>query len=404
VASRLDGKALRAGIKPIFETVVDRSQWHFNDGGDEVEVVLDRGEVVVEAGSAPIHEVELELIQGSPARIFDFARELNGSVPLRIGVLTKSERGYRLLDGDQRASVKAERVAFSTERSAGDGFQTIAMGCIRHFRLNESLFTRDRSGAALHQARVAFRRLRSAMSLFAPAIGDEELAPLREELRWISGPLGSARDLDVFFQKRIAPAAVSPELWSQLLRQREEAFDGAIEALESERFRRLMITLVQWTATGPWLNAGGELAAWREQPLHDFAVSALDRLWRKLKKRGRHLARLDDEERHRARIAGKKLRYGSEFFASLFSDKKSRARHAAFVAALEHLQEELGDLNDIVAARALVDRIGAKLGSEASRDELIRLANRAPDAEKQKHLAAGGAAYQALFKEGPFWR
>ena len=145
------------------------------------------------------------------------------------------------------------------------------------------------------------RRLRSAISLFRPVGADADAMIV--ELRWISGLLGAARDLDVFVQKRLKPAENSPALWSQLLDEREAAMDAAIDGLDSERFRTMMISLVQWIAAGKWLDAAGEAGAWCEQPLRDFASTALDRLWRKLRKRGRNLAELDDDDRHRARIA-----------------------------------------------------------------------------------------------------
>jgi inorganic triphosphatase YgiF len=401
---RLGRKGLPASVEPQFETVVDRSEWHVAQGEDEVQLVLDQGEVATQAASAPIMEVELELMRGSATRLFDLARELNGSVPLRLGVLTKSERGYRLLDGAKRGVVKVEPIALTRDMTTGEGFQAIAFACLRHFRLNEPLFTGDREGAALHQARVAFRRLRSALSLFAPAIEDDALESIRCDLRWISGPLGAARDLDVFVQKRMDPTMISPDLWSQVVAQREAAFDEAIAALESKRFRALMISLAQWIATGKWREADGEASAWREQPLGDFASFALDRLWHKMRKRGRHLAGLDDDERHRARIAGKKLRYASEFFTSLFEGKKSRAGHAAFVKALENLQEQLGSLNDLVTAGSLSADIASHIKGESARKELLAASTGGTHAEKPALLAAGEDAYGALLKAGPFWR
>ncbi|MFD2429345.1 CHAD domain-containing protein [Sphingobium scionense] len=62
-----------------------------------------------------------------------------------------------------------------------------------------------------------------------------------------------------------------------------------------------------------------------------------------MKRKGKHLAKRSDERRHQARIAAKKLRYASEFFAPLFPKNKPQRRHAAFSAMLEKLQDDLGD-------------------------------------------------------------
>jgi CHAD domain-containing protein len=242
------------------------------------------------------------------------------------------------------------------------------------------------------------------MSLFAPIIAGPELESIRGELRWISSLLGAARDLDVFVQKRLDPARTSPDLWAELLDQREAAFDGAIAALNSERFRALMISLVQWIETGQWIDEIGDRAVSREQPIGDFAVAALDRLWRKVRKRGKHLNRLEDEERHRLRIAAKKLRYASEFFAALFDGKKRRARRAEFGHAMEDMQEQLGALNDLATALSISTRIAGHVRPQSLRQELMEAAVVAAHGEKEPLLAGAEKAYRELALAGAFWR
>ncbi len=69
--AKLGKKALGRGVEPRFETIVDRSEWRIVDQDNEVELVLDRGEVAAEAASAPISEIELELLRGPAMRLFD---------------------------------------------------------------------------------------------------------------------------------------------------------------------------------------------------------------------------------------------------------------------------------------------------------------------------------------------
>ena len=402
--AKLGKKALGRAIEPMFETIIDRSVWRIVEQDNEVELVLDRGEVAANAASASIDEVELELLRGPAMRLFDLALELNESVPLRVSVLTKSERGYRLLDGNKRSVTKAEAITLSPDQTTGEGFQAIVFACIRHFRMNEALFADDRESAALHQMRVSLRRLRSALSLFKSMIGDFELAALRQELRWISSLLGQGRDLDVFVQKRLDPGRTSPELWSAVVGQREAAFDAAIEAVNSERFRSLMIGMVQWLTLGKWRSFIDDAAAVREQPLGKFSSAMLDDLSRKVAKRGRHLARLDDEERHKVRIAGKKIRYASEFFGSLYGGGKQPNNYRAFVGALEDLQEQLGSLNDLVTAQTLSAAIASSLTSVSAREELFEHQASGQAGERKKLLKAGEAAYDKLIEASPFWR
>src|SRR3546814_12195228 len=64
---------------------------------------------------------------------------------------------------------------------------------------------RNRDIEGVHQMRVALRRLRSALSLFAPALPAALTDPLIAELRWLNGPLGRKRDIDVFLAETLVP-------------------------------------------------------------------------------------------------------------------------------------------------------------------------------------------------------
>jgi CHAD domain-containing protein len=150
---------------------------------------------------------------------------------------------------------------------------------------------------------------------------------------------------------------------------------------------------------GDWLRSGAA-----QRPLGDFAEEALERLWRKFSKRGRHLAALGDEERHELRIVAKKLRYATEFLAALYDEpKKRRARHASFVKALEDVQEKLGTLNDLVIADGLSRKMAEGL-SEDARSELLDSVESHPFADKERLLAESATAFDALAEVRPFWR
>lgn len=384
-------RAESAALGPSFSATVQRTLWRLVDVDSEIEMILDDGEIVADGRRAPILEIELELRRGPPQALFALARQLGASMPLRLGVLSKNERGNLLRDGAFGKPVKAAPARTSADMTAGAAFQAIASACIRQFRMNEPLFVLGRDGGALHQVRVAFRRLRSAFSMFAAITSDDRRGHIREGLRWISVILGEARDLDVFVAKQLKPDDAPAKVRAAALAERDRAFDRAIAALDSDRFRSLMLDLVEWLATGDWLSADHPTAQRRDQPVKLFAQSMLDRFWRGVKKRGRNLAELGDEPRHDVRIAGKKLRYGSEFFAPLYAGAKVAKRRDAFVAALEDLQTHLGDLNDIVTARTLSERFAWAPTSDAEPDNAAL-------------LAASERAHSRLIEIGPFWR
>ena len=291
-------------VAPAFAVQVERRSWMVEEGDARIELVLDRGEVAIADRASPICEIELELKSGRPHALFAFARRVDAVAPVRLGVQSKSERGYRLT-GPVSSTVKAEPVGLTDELSAAEAFRVIVRSCLRHYRLNEALLLIGRDADALHQARVALRRLRSAFSIFKPVVAGKRQLALRDELRWLAAELGRARNLDVLLGRSATGA-----LHDRVAAAREAAYDRVHEVLGSARVRTLMLDLVEWTAIGDWLEVPDTEAA-RNQPARAFACTSLDRLRRRVKKGGREIIRADDETRHELRKDAKKLRYGA---------------------------------------------------------------------------------------------
>jgi inorganic triphosphatase YgiF len=374
----------------LFEVAVERRTWNVEEEGAQIEVVLDQGAIRSGGREEAVCEIELELKGGKPAALFSLARKLDAIAPVHIGVLSKAARGYRLTKKPRQA-FKAEAVTLDPEMDAATAFQHIAQTCLRQFRLNEAALLAHQAPEALHQARVALRRLRSAFSVFSPLFeGDSQAAALRTELREIAGILGEARNLDVL----IARAGAGP-LHDRLQSARDEAYANVAVALASPRARSLMLDLMEWLTSGPWLTDAGEHKQ-RAEPARAFAQTALDRYRRKVKKGGHRLAKAGDEARHDLRKDAKKLRYAAEFFASLFDEKKSRRRYARFIAALEDMQDHLGVLNDLATAP---DEI-RKLGLEGDPDAQALLGSDA----KASLITAAAEAHEALVDAKRFWR
>lgn len=373
-------------LAPVFAVTVTRRQKLIATPAGGVEIALDRGEVTAGAARTPVREVELELKSGDPAVLFALARRVREVAAVRIGVLAKSDRGHLLAEGPP-AAYKSSPVALQDGMTAGEAFRAVVLACLRQFRLNEDLLRESRAPEALHQARVALRRLRSAFSVFRPAIGGDRAAVLRADLRWLAGTLGEARDIDV-----LAGRAEEP-LRGHLLAAREAAYDRAEAALASARARDLLLDLIEWLVTGDWLTAE-ETAEVRDAPLTDFAVRALTRRRRRLKRDGEDLEKATDEARHELRKEAKKLRYAVEFFAALFATGKTGRRRARFAAGLEALQDRLGDLNDLATAPELLRELGLE-------EEAAAL----PSPGKRKRLIRDAAeAHEDLMDEKRFWK
>jgi inorganic triphosphatase YgiF len=400
-------------LAPAFATLVQRRARAVRYGASQIEVAFDEGRIETPNGDTPLWELELELKEGRPEDLFTLAQALAETVPLRLGALSKSARGFSLLDGTLRRPSKARPVSLADDASAGDAFRAIAFACLAHLRLNEDVFLHTRDAEALHQLRVALRRLRSAFTLFKPVLAqDAAAATLREEIKRITEPFGHARNLDVFLAETLpAEMAKRPDeaglddLRERLEAERARAHDGVLATLESQEWRGLILDVAAWLETGAWRT--GPAAPDRDAPAADFAAQVLDKALRRIRKRGRHLDRLEAEERHRVRIEAKKLRYGAEFFASLYTEKKLRKRHKAFVSALSDLQDHLGTLNDQATAHTVLAGLVAVPDPQEMPGETAFAAGLAAgdnEVDGRKLLKAAAEAHSELVEVKPFWR
>lgn len=366
-------------LVPVTRSQVRRTSWMLDQGCATIQLDFDEGEITAGEASQRFSELEFELLGGEPAGLLVAARAITERLPARIGVLSKAERGDRLASGAFGRITKAAAVDVEPGMSVAEAYEVMVHACLKHYGLNEPLVIAERRAAALHQTRVAMRRLRSAFTLFKSAVADVEYQYLREELRWFTAQLGDARNLDVYLQRD------HPDLERGLLEaRREAAYDKAVGAMCSPRFRRLGLELVAWTAFGPWRRSKPA-----RRPVGDYAGRRLQRLWDGIAAAGPMLARLDEVDRHELRIQVKKMRYAIEFLRGLYPG--SRDEQKRFAAAAADLQESLGMLNDLATAR--------ELGSAPAGDDWL-----IGEPEERIHLREAEQAFRDLERVGPFWR
>jgi len=376
-------------IAPIFHSIVSRRTFDVTEGESQIEVAADTGEITAGGTSVPVSELELELKSGAPQDLFTLARKLDAVAPVRLGVLTKPERGYRLSGSRAGRAEKAADLDLDPAMPAAAAFEAIAHNCIRQFRLNEALLMTEDRASAVHQARVALRRLRSAFTLFRPMLRDDLYQHLKDELRWLAGSLGDARDLDV-----LIPRITDKALSARLEKARQQAYAAARQALASPRARGLMLDLAEWLALGDW-RIDPANPALPEQSIAERAAEILDKHFKRITRDGENLASLDDEARHEVRIDAKKLRYAAEFFTGLFQEERSVRRATAFLAALKELQQHLGDLNDMATAPATLGALGL---NAKTIDQLI------DHKDREKLLENAEQAWEQLVDVKRFWK
>ena len=328
-------KVLNGSLRPVFATRVERTAYPVRQGRSRIEAALDRGRVWAGDRSLDLCELELELKGGPHQGVYALAKRLIEAAPLRLSFVSKAERGYRLLSGQTAGeAIRQAKVKLDPGMTTRQAFQAIASAALRQWAGNAGVLATARRPEALHQMRVALRRLRTAMQLFEPVVADDGFVRLTEELKWLAGELDLGRDTDVLIEETFRPAARRLHqqagmsgLGERLLKSRTKASDRVIEMLAQPRHLNLVLDTAAWIDCGHWADPGdprhGPLA---DRPIRVMACEGLDQLRRHVKKRGRRLERLDPERRHELRIRAKRLRYGLEFFSGLYERDRDQGQ------------------------------------------------------------------------------
>ncbi|MES2356599.1 MAG: CHAD domain-containing protein [Pseudomonadota bacterium] len=333
------------------------------DGG-EVEIAIDEGNVLVGKKQTPISELEVELKSGNPVAVFDFGRRLLADVPLAIGIVSKAERGYALVCREKLSvPQRALSVEFEPSTTVDDAFTTIFTECLGHLLGNVEGVVSGRDPEYLHQLRVAVRRLRGALTVFGDVAPKAVLAGISNELREAGQTLGEARNWDVLLHETIPDyeksegVTITAELASQLQRDAQRVKANARRLVRSRQFTDLLLAIGACVVGRAWRqNATESTLNALSDSVGVFAVYAIQKRRRQLKKRVAAIEADDLETLHAIRIAAKKLRYSVQFFASLFP-----AKHVEpYANALAEIQNLLGRTNDMATASKLLAGVAAR--------------------------------------------
>ena len=211
---------------------------------------------------------------------------------------------------------------------------------------------------ALHDMRVATRRMRAAFDVFGDAFNPKILKVHLKGLRRTGRGLGHVRDLDVFMEKAsIYIKGLSGEASSGLdpllgtwLNQRELARQEMLNYLNSEdyqQFKKLFNIFLQTPLLGEKKNANQAVP--EPNLVRDIAPVLVYSRLASVRAFDAILESATVSQLHALRIEFKKLRYTLEYFREVLG-----ADCEAVIQEIKGLQDHLGDLNDAdVACRLL---------------------------------------------------
>ena len=402
-------KALRKGtLAPAFSTSVARTTQAlaFPDG-TEATLAVDLGRIVAPdrgrgARGMRIAEVELELSRGDRRRPLELATRLAADLPLLVEPRSKAERGYALADAVDPSPSRARDVEFADDATAHEAIASVIGECLRQIAHN-AVGLREagpQDPEWVHQLRIGVRRLRSTFAFADGLVDVVAVEALRHETRWVLDALGTARDLDVFVGETLpaaardlaqsgrddgAASAALEGLARRAATRRRAARAAALECVGSARFTRFELA-AETFAHDVRTAAPAGTGSLRDDHAQRFATRLVAKRARRLDKAAARLAHAGADERHRVRIAAKKLRYATEFFASLFPRKRARS----YRKALAELQQVLGEFNDAAVAPRVASAIA---GPAAAATATIESWSAARASASARRLDAAWAAF-----------
>ncbi|MFJ2057520.1 CHAD domain-containing protein [Streptomyces sp. NPDC087908] len=362
LAGLLRSRVRDAEVVPVVRLRSERDVRHLLDGDGtllaELSVDTVHAERLIGEGSAAWTEIEVELADDADPAVLDAVEKRLRKADIRpAGAASKLARAL-----DETGGGPGTPPAPARTGTAGAAVLTYVRAQVDAIVLHDPAVRRDLPDA-VHQLRVACRRLRSAFKTYRRVLDREVTDPLGEELKWLAGELGVARDQEVLDARLRARVTELPRTLvlgpvRARLRRRDAAHGKrarrqALAALDSDRYLALLTALDALLTDPPF----------REDADHD-APAVLARAVRKdhdrLADRVGHALSLDpgherDLALHEARKAAKRARYAAE--AARPTLGKPAKRLGKKVKAVQSL---LGEHQDAVVAREAVRELGVQ--------------------------------------------
>lgn len=217
----------------------------------------------------------------------------------------------------------------------------------------------------LHKLRVALRRLRTLWWVFQPLLDKQDARSHRGEFKSLAAAAGKTRNWDVL--RELLSAAQSGDSFDALIarvhQQRSSALTFSKRIIGNAGVERIVEHAVRVARN----QIEAQTAPMR---LDEFATTRAERAEVMLKKRIKRVAsnpNADYAELHEIRIAGKRLRYSLEFLAPVLD-----GHYLATIERLAQVQQQLGDLNDLVTGETLLREYAFQLGESHASKKAIK--------------------------------
>lgn len=296
-----------------------------------------------------LHELEAEILDGPSTALKSLAALLAEAFGYPASSTSKFEVAFERLKVDVPSKKPPENLKVRPEDRLDLAVRKILTYQLLRFREQILGVRLDIDTEFVHQARVATRRMRSALRLFQDAVPQNTGSYLADELKWLGGMFGTVRDIDVFLlnlsryegQIKHFPGRKRKALENWIEKRRRAPLKALQEALESTRYRNLERRLTLFLQRSLPARPRAPLAV---QPVCDVAPAVIHEKFEAVIAQGHKvLAKPKLKQFHRLRIQMKKLRYATEFMAPAYDGALD-----PFIERAVEIQNCLGELQDTV--------------------------------------------------------
>lgn len=362
-----DGKVFQA-LSPCFVTTFARTSWSVRRrDGSVVEVALDVGHIAAGEQCAPICELEFELLAGQPEALFDIAQMIARTVEVLPANMSKAERGYALAQDAFNMPIRANPVLLTSDLPLPAAAQQVLRETFCHFTANLNALCTSDDPEVVHQARVGWRRFKSAWKIFRSSLVADAV-PSWKPLQPLLTFMGELRDLDVALTETLPPFAAAYTAGDA---RRAEEWQALAESLlyatslqrKAVRYALLepavgvtLLATTQWLEGLSGIKVAGAAEVEKKMPLPRWAKRRIGCLHDQLK---RALKQDDNpDNQHRVRILSKRMRYGIEALRTLLPKRRAQRWYQQAMS----LQTTLGATRDLMQASSLAVKLEADRG------------------------------------------
>ena len=271
-------------LTPIFSTDFERQTWLIEIAEDTlIEVAYDTGFIETNQGRIALCEVELELVKGDEKQLFILGNEIALLPDVRLGNVSKAQRGYMLADNARFQIKPLEHSSIADDLSIQQALLTNLQHGLKQIQYHENCFIENKEVEALKELLQGVQFLHQNIILFKGDIKGLNQAPWIEDLHWLAR---SFSWLDEYFtQARLLEDKAYylrklPKYKSIVTNLKEQqnnlpSCDDVTAILTSSRYCQFVLNFTQWLIQLEKSTFDGD----KSNNINQFSVTHLDNAW-----------------------------------------------------------------------------------------------------------------------------